>query len=494
VKDILEKEGIKPLDIQLRAKSYWSLYQKLLRKEMNFEKIYDLIALRIIVDSVEDCYKTLGILHKRWRPLPGEIKDFIALPKPNGYQSLHTVCFCLEGRITEFQIRTLQMHETAENGICAHWAYKEKIVQKDYRRHFRWVSQLREWQKEIQNSKDFFDGLKFDFFRNRIFVFTPKGEVIDLPERATPIDFAFAVHTEIGNQAVGAKINGKIASLSQPLKNGDKVEILRDKNKRPSRDWLEFVKTGLARSQIKKWLKERERPENLKRGLSILNRDFRQFQGISFSKISQEKKDELLKVFPYKNLENLIVAIGEGELSSKEIIKVVFKEILTASETQPQLHFPKGWKEKKASVYLGGANGILINLAKCCSPQPGDKVKAYITKTRGATLHKVGCENLKRIQSKWPQRIIEASWTQPKIKTYEVSLRIKARDRIGLFRDITSAISAVKINMIRAEAEAMSPGKSAVFDVKVEVAGWEDLDKLFGQLKEVKGVKEIKRI
>ena len=253
---ILKEEGITSINVHQRAKHYWSLYQKLLEHDMDFEKNYDLIALRIIVDDVETCYKTLGIIHKHWKPFLGRIKDYIALPKPNGYQSLHTTVFCIDGKITEFQIRTSKMHTEAEEGICAHWARKEEIAFKTQRRKFAWVQQLRNWQKEVSGTKEFLKGLKFDFFKNRIFVFTPKGDVIDLPEGASSVDFAYVVHSEIGDKCAGAKVNGKMVPLSQPLKNGDMVEIIVGKSKKPSQKWLEFTKTNLARSNIKKWLKK----------------------------------------------------------------------------------------------------------------------------------------------------------------------------------------------------------------------------------------------
>lgn len=254
-KKILEKEAISVIDIHSRAKHYWSLYQKLLRYEMNLDKIHDLIALRVIVDDVKTCYKVLGVIHRIWRPLPGCIKDYIALPKTNNYKAIHTTCFCLDGKITEFQIKTQEMHNEAEQGITAHWAYKEGINLKTQRKKFAWVQQLRDWQKEVSKSGEFLESLKIDFLKNRIFVFTPKGDVIDLPEGATPVDFAYAVHTDIGQHYSGAKINGKIGNLARLLQNGDVVEILVDKKRKPSRDWLEFAKTGFARSRIKRFLK-----------------------------------------------------------------------------------------------------------------------------------------------------------------------------------------------------------------------------------------------
>ncbi|MDP3991132.1 MAG: RelA/SpoT family protein [Candidatus Nealsonbacteria bacterium] len=353
---ILKKEGIKIIDIHFRPKHYWTLYQKLLKHEKNFDRIYDLVALRIIVKDIKNCYGVLGIIHKFWRPLPGRIKDYIAFPKPNGYQALHTTCFCLNGKIIEIQIKTQEMHDEAEYGITAHWAMKEGINLKSQRKNFAWVQQLKDWQKKITKPKDFLEGLKIDFFRNRIFIFTPKGDVIDLPEGACPIDFAYAVHSEIGNRCSAAKINGKITQLSRPLKNGDVVEIIIDKNKKPSKDWLKYVKTSLARSRIKNFLKQDSPAENLKNFL--------------------KKKVEQIRALPKFN-------------------------------RQPKL--PKKPKTKMA-ISLSGHTDIRSHLAKCCSPKEGDELKAYITQNHTIAIHKADCKDFLKLQKKWPQKTIEAKW------------------------------------------------------------------------------------
>lgn len=351
-KKILEKEEIDHVDIDSRAKHYWSLYQKLLKHDMNLDKIHDLVALRVIVDDIKTCYRILGIIHKNWRPLPGRIKDYIALPKPNNYKALHTTCFCLDGKITEFQIKTREMHEEDEYGVVAHWAYKEGINLKAQRKKFAWVRQLRDWQKEALKSGEFLEILKIDFFKNRIFVFTPKGDVIDLPEGATPIDFAYAVHTDIGQHCAGAKINGKIGTISQSLQNGDLVEILVDKNKRPSRDWLEFAKTSFARSKIKRLFKK-----------------------------------------------------GNG-VSPREIIGKLIKKGNIFSKPNPIAAKQK----EKQGIVLAGQTGVQLYLAKCCQPKIGEEIKGYITLARGASIHRTDCKNFINTQKKWPQKIIEASW------------------------------------------------------------------------------------
>ena len=357
---ILQKEKIKIIDIHYRPKHYWTLYQKLLAHDKNFDRVYDLVALRVIVNDVKTCYEVLGIVHKFWKPLPGRIKDYIAFPKPNGYRALHTTCFCLNGKITEVQIKTKEMHEEAEYGITSHWAMKEGIDLKSQGKKFSWVQQLRDWQSKILESKDFLEGLRIDFFKNRIFIFTPKGDVVDLPEGACSIDFAYAVHSDIGDRCRAAKVNGKMVQISQPLKNGDVVEILTDKKQKPSRDWLKFVKTGMARSRIKSFLKQSSTAASLK----------------SFIK-------ETVKIIHFPKLRR-----GKRE--------------------------PKTEKAPKTEmvVSLAGETGIQIHLAKCCLPKPEEKIKAYITKGRGATVHKADCRSMEEIQKKWPQKIIEASWVK----------------------------------------------------------------------------------
>jgi GTP pyrophosphokinase len=441
---MLEKEKIKPIDVHLRVKHYWSLYQKFLRYDKNLDKIYDLVALRVIVADIETCYKTLGVIHKFWKPLPGRIKDYIAFPKPNTYRALHTTCFCLEGKISEIQIKTPQMHREAEYGIAAHWAHKEGIDLKTQRKKFAWIIQLRDWQKEISDAKEFWKGLKIDFFKNRIFVFTPRGDVIDLPEDATPVDFAYAVHTDIGNRCCGAMVNGKMTALSQPLKNGDVVEIMIDKNKTPSRDWLEFVKTNLARSRIKSWIKK-ESP---------------------LEKSLESQKEELS---PNKT---------KGKKSKFWL--------------QPFRIFSSRKKIKQAEISLAGERGIQIVLAKCCLPQPGNKIKAFIAKEKGASVHKINCQNLAKLQKKWPQRIIEASWLGRENFLYRTGLTIKAEDRIGLFRDASSVFSELGINILSCRAE-LQKEKKAILNFQIELSSLEQLNTLSKQLKKIEGVLEVRR-
>ena len=295
----LAKEGITPQEIQMRAKHSYSLWRKLEKYHYNWSEINDLVAMRLIVDNIGDCYKTLGILHKLWRPLPGRIKDYIALPKPSGYQSLHTTVFALNGRRTEFQIRTRQMHENAEYGIAAHWRYKNKVglSQKQVKRKYAWVEQIREWQRDSSHGDDFIESLKLDLFGDRIFIFTPKGDVIDLPQGATPVDFAYTIHSNLGAACAAALVNGKMRPLGYELQNGDVVEILKSKNKTPSRQWLSFTKTSAARSHIKRWLREQNREENIAVGISLLNEQLQTLIGKTWNKLSVKEKEMILNEF-----------------------------------------------------------------------------------------------------------------------------------------------------------------------------------------------------
>jgi RelA/SpoT family (p)ppGpp synthetase len=348
LKKILKKERVATLDINYRAKSYWSSYQKLLKKNMDFDRVHDLVAMRVIVKDIESCYKTLGVIHKHYKPISEEIDDYIAKPKPNGYRALHTTVFLEEDRISEIQIKTEEMHKEAEYGICAHWSYKEKIDLKKEGKNYEW----------IKETPDFWKTFKIDFYSDKVFVLTPKGDVIILPKNSTPVDFAYAVHSDIGNHCESAKISGKIIPLSHILENGDVVEIVTNKKRGPSHDWLGFVKTNLAQSNIKKITEQKEPafkfsiPHFIKKTIA------------EYSERAKQKKEE-----------------------------------------QQQIK-----RESPRHIYLAGQKGMLVNIAKCCKPEPGDKVQAYLTKYRAAVLHRISCKNFQRLAEKFPNRVIDASW------------------------------------------------------------------------------------
>jgi GTP pyrophosphokinase len=330
IQNELQKEGIRPLEIQTRAKHYWSLYEKLKKNNMNWDAIYDLVAMRIIVRDIEDCYAALGVIHKLYKPLPGRIKDYIALPKPNGYQSLHTTVFCKGGNITEFQIRTRDMHEAAENGLAAHWLYttqkKPKGGSNAKSKMFDWVKQIRQWQQEIRDSAEFLDTLKIDVFSDRIFVFTPRGDVIDLPEGATPVDFAYAIHSSVGDTCSQAKVNGEMAPLERALKNGDMIEIIKNPNKTPSRDWMRFVKTNAARARIRAFLKSSRREEKIQEGERLLNCELEKFNQGRWDAIAQKQKAKVFQNLPYSDEPSILAAVGEGDISPYRVIKYAIDE------------------------------------------------------------------------------------------------------------------------------------------------------------------------
>lgn len=494
IKTILVQEGISPQDIHARAKHYWSLYQKLLRHDMNLEQIHDLVALRIIIDSTENCYRALGILHKHFKPLPGLIKDYIAFPKPNNYRSLHTTCFCVEGKITEIQIKTAEMHQEAEYGIAAHWAYKEGIVLRGIqRKKFSWVQQLIEWQKERKSSKEFLEGLKIDFFKHRIFVFSPKGDIIDLPEGATPIDFAYSIHSEIGNHCAAAKVNGKLVALNSHLASGDVVEILTDKKKKPSRDWLEFVKTTVAKTRIRDFLKKESREENLGRGLSLINQALKVLGKSDFAHLPNQKIQKLLKTLVVPDSESLLVAIGEGGISPREVVKILFQEEEIFTPNPSRIHLkPPAEAKNLHGIALAGTIGLSLRLAKCCMPKPPQNIFGYITQNKGASIHSENCENLLAIKQKWPSKIVEASWIAESLP-YIASIVCLVNDRVGLLRDLSSAISASGINILRCTTTSSKEQEQRI-KFQLELKRLEELTLLLQRLKHIEGVKEVKKI
>ncbi|MFY9457417.1 MAG: bifunctional (p)ppGpp synthetase/guanosine-3',5'-bis(diphosphate) 3'-pyrophosphohydrolase [Candidatus Spechtbacterales bacterium] len=492
----LKKEGIIPVEIQTRAKHYWSLYEKLKKYNMNWDAIYDLVAMRIIVKDIEQCYGALGVIHKLCRPLPGRIKDYIALPKPNGYQSLHTTAFCKGGNITEFQIRTRNMHDAAENGIAAHWLYTEtnkpKGGAKANRKEFAWVAQIRDWQQEIRDSADFLDTLKIDVFSNRIFVFTPRGDVIDLPEGATPIDFAYAIHSSLGDTCSSAKVNKEMVSLDCPLKNGDMVEIIKDPKKKPSRDWLLFVKTNTARARIRAHLKEARREEKIQEGKLLLDRELEKFNQGTWDSIPQKQKGKIFQNLPYRDEGSLISAVGEGDISPYRVIKYAIDEKkILAQRVIPALRITSKKNTRNHDIRLLGTSGIKTRIALCCSPIPGEGISGYITQRSCASIHKSQCANLRRLGTKNPNRVITASWQAQKGANF-VKIKIAAFDRVGLLQEISSSISNMGVNIISISAEGESDSDAWLI-ATVEVFDIDQLHILMRNLEKIKSVREVKR-
>jgi len=490
LQNLLKKEGINA-EIHGRAKHLYSLYKKLQRYDNDIKKIYDLQAVRIIVSNVEECYKILGLIHKKWKPLPGRIKDYIALPKPNGYRSLHTTVFALDGKIIEIQIKTKEMHEEAEWGLAAHWYYKEKQVGTKIKDKIRWIEQLNKWQKDLRNREEFIESLKFDFFKNRIFVFTPSGDVLDLPEGATPVDFAYYIHSEVGNSCVGAKVDGQIVPLDFQLKNGNMVEILTKKGgKGPKLDWLNFVKTSLAKDRIRSWFKKKNKQVNLEAGKKKLEEDLKKIGKDSLNKISKEKINEVVRKFNYKNLDSLLIAIGEGVLNSEKVIKKLFAEDHLIKKPESRIaRLPLVRKFlKKPSIQVAGEDGVNFKIAACCKPVIGEPIIGFITRGKGITVHKKNCPNIVKAPK---DQLINVSWGE-KPQIYQIPVLIKGIDRIGFFKDVSQVASSLGINILSVSSPAPK-NKEINMHLVLEINDISQITSFFRDVKNVKGVTEVKR-
>lgn len=494
LKKELAKENLKPRKVEVRAKHYYSLWKKLEKNNYNWSRVYDIIAIRIIVDTVEECYKTLGIIHKLWRPLPGRIKDYIALPKPNGYQSLHTTVFCIDGRITEIQIRTKEMHENAEYGIAAHWQYKNRdpISEEELDKAYRWVSQLKEWKQDSSPTEDFLDSLKIDVFGDRIFIFTPRGDVFDLPQGATPVDFAYAVHSDVGDKCAGASVNGKFVSLNHELHNGDVVEIVTAKNKTPSQAWLGFVKTRTAKNRIRHWFKEQNRDKNIESGEEVLNDELKSLTGDTWNHLEEKAKKKILERFSLDKEESLFLALGQGDISVNRVVQTLIEK-----EEEEK---PKEAKQDKTGkptggtpVAIAGVSGLAMHFAKCCSPVKPEEIAAYITVESGAAIHKVSCQNLRKVKKS--EKVLPAYWLEAE-KTAIVALEIAILNRVGMLQDISRIVAAMNINIhgiVSVPDEESENTGSIKMKAQFEIKDMQQLQALIEKLKTIDGVLEVKR-
>jgi len=439
---VLVAGGIKA-EISGRPKHLYSIYQKMKQKDKPFELVRDIRAVRLIVPDTPSCYAALGIIHTHWRPIPNEFDDYIAAPKDNFYQSLHTAVLYTDGKPLEVQIRTPEMNQNAEFGIASHWLYKEKGGQDDhYQQRINWLRKLIDWRQDVDDAQEFVDGVKSDVFEDRVYVFTPRGDIIDMPIGATPIDFAYAVHTEVGNRCRGAKINGKLVSLDYQLKTGDQVEILTAKRGGPSRDWLnphlDLVNTQRARAKIRQWFKKQDRELNLNQGKDILDKELHR---LGLEEINMEV---LARSLDLKNEEEMFIALGCGDLSIRKIINKINDVDKELEDPLFQVHAPLTEREDLDAVNVLGLKGMLTHFARCCNPAPGDAISGYITRGRGVTIHRQDCPNILTIKDK--ERIIKVDWGEAH-RTFAVNIQIKAYDRQGLMNDISSILSNEGINM-----------------------------------------------
>ncbi len=493
LKSTLKGHGI-DADIYGRPKHLYSIYNKMRRKEVEFDEIYDLTAVRVLVENVKECYEVLGIIHEIWKPMPGRFKDYIAMPKSNMYQSLHTTVIAPNGDPLEVQIRTYEMHKTAEYGIAAHWRYKEgKVGDEKFEEKLSWLRRLLEWQKDLQEPQEFMETLKIDLFEDEVFVFTPEGDVVSLPRGGTPVDFAYYIHTEVGHRCVGAKVNSKIVPLEYKLKNSDIVEILTSKKSNgPSRDWLKFVKTSKARSKIKHWFKKQRRGEIIEKGHRILDNHLEK-HNIELSEKEKEKElKEITKELGRKDVDDLLEELGYSNISPKQVVSK-FKDYEPEKDLEKK---QKSNQRKDSSVDKGisvkGMEEMLVRMAKCCNPVPGDDIVGYITRGRGVSVHRKDCKNLKNLAESEPERIIDVSWERGRTESYQVDLRIEAVNKSALLNDVTHIIKEEKINILSVMARTNDQNR-AVINLSLELSSTEHMYDIMKKIESISGVLNVSR-
>jgi GTP diphosphokinase / guanosine-3',5'-bis(diphosphate) 3'-diphosphatase len=486
----LTDAGLTEFEVTGRPKILWSIYKKMKKRGKPFEEIYDLLAMRVLVNTIPECYHVLGVIHHKWTPLQERIKDYIASPKSNGYQSLHTTVFGPAGQLYEVQIRTREMHRTAEYGIAAHWLYTERRGADEMDRHLAWFRQLIELQQDAHSPEEFLEFLKIDLYQDEIFVFTPRGDVKRLPKGATPIDFAFAVHTEVGQHCQGARINGRIAPLHRPLKNGDTVEILTSAQAKPSRDWLAHIQTARARHKIRQWTKQEEHAQSLSLGREMLAREV---QRRRLAPPDGERIAKAAATLSVGSGEQLQAALGSGDLPMGQVMRALYPE-LSAEELQPSKATGFGRVIQRLRLGRGikiqGVDGLMVRYAQCCQPVPGDSVVGYVTQGRGVSIHRGDCPNL-LVLSTEAERRVEIDWQESEGETFVVRLAVSGEDRRGLYADICEAISASNTSIRSAE---LSTREGAVFGaVLVEIENQSHLNKVIKAIRRVKGVTEVAR-
>ena len=492
VKRHLAEHGYKA-EVKGRPKHFYGIYLKMQKQGISFEDVYDLIALRIITDTKVNCYAILGLIHSLWTPVPGRFKDFIGVPKSNLYQSLHTTVIGPKGERVEFQIRTEEMHRLAEEGIAAHWRYKERspISQRE-EQQFAWIRQLLEWQRDLPDAREFMETVKGDLFPDVVYVFTPRGDVKELPQGSTPVDFAYSVHTDIGHQCVGAKVNGKIVPLRHVLQNGDKIEVTTQTGHTPSRDWLKFVKTSKARTRIKSWLKTEERRRSILLGRELLEKDLRRHD-LSPAKIF--KSDDIVKIageMSHNGLDDLLAAIGYGKVSAHMVANKLAPE---KTHGEPLSSKPAQKPAKSSgseTMKISGMENMLIHLSKCCNPVPGDKIIGFITRGRGVSIHTTDCPNVGELTFD-KERLVDVSWGDFKPAAHAVKIAVRTEDKPGILASVSSSISAVETNITHAEV-IVNEKKEALLSFTIDVKDVEHLNKVINNIEAINGVLEVRRV
>ncbi|HEU5299194.1 MAG TPA: bifunctional (p)ppGpp synthetase/guanosine-3',5'-bis(diphosphate) 3'-pyrophosphohydrolase [bacterium] len=492
----LNRAGIKVARdrITSRPKHIYSIWQKMQRPKYAGQpvaRIYDRLGVRVILEDVKDCYAALGVVHALWRPIPGEFDDYVANPKTSGYQSLHTAVV-YEGEPLEIQIRTAQMHREAEHGIAAHWKYKEgKAAEREVEQKLSWLRQLLDWHSELQDARDFVQSVKLDLFQNEVFVFTPKGDVIDLPAGATPLDFAYRIHTDVGHRTVGAKVNGRLVPLSHSLHTGDIVEIVTSKTAGgPSRDWLAFVVTSNARAKIKQWFKKERREENVARGKELLDKELRRGGGMTLAK--PERLGEIAPKFNLESGDDLLAAIGNGDVSLLQVVQALRGETQPEEPPAPVLPAVPPPKGGPHGVRVRGADNVLMKFSRCCTPLPGDRIVGYVTRGRGVTIHRFDCPNARYFRQH-PERLIEVEWEPFGDGSYQVEIEVEAFDRVGLLKDILAAIADSKTNVVSVNARVRKD-KVGVVTLVLDIRNVAQLHNVMQKVGKVPEVYSVERV
>ena len=501
----LKKQRIEA-EVTGRAKHLYSIYRKMKRDNKTLDQIYDLFALRILVNSVKDCYAALGVVHEMYSPMPGRFKDYIAVPKPNMYQSIHTTLLGEKGTPFEVQIRTWEMHRIAEYGIAAHWAYKEanygkkgKQVVTVTKDKLAWLRETLEWQQDMKDPQEFLNTLKTELFEDEVYVFTPKGKILVLPRDATPIDFAYSIHEEIGNHMVGCKINSKMMPIITKLQSGDIVEIMTsDSQKGPSRDWLKFIKTTKAKSKIQSWFKKEQRSENIEKGKDLIDKEIKRI-GISHDELfKQDYINAALDRYKFKNLEDMYASVGFGAISQVKIISRMLEEYRKShkeenieQKIEELTSKRKTVKPSSTGVVVKGIDNCLVKLSKCCNPVPGDNIIGYITKGRGVSVHRTDCVNVKDLL-KEEDRIIDVYWYTEDSASYNVDITVFANDRSGLLADVIQVLSNLKTKLMGLNSKATKE-HIATIEITIEVENVEELNKVLKELRKVDSVYEVTR-
>lgn len=501
MRDELLLAGIK-CDVYGRAKHIYSIWRKMSRKNLDFSQIYDIRAVRILVPEIKDCYATLGIIHSLWRHIPHEFDDYIANPKENGYRSLHTAVIGPEGKILEVQIRTHQMHEDAELGVCAHWLYKgTDLNAKDqgYEQKIAWLRQVLEWHEELGDLPELIGELRTDISPDRIYIFTPDGHVVDLPPKATPIDFAYRVHTEVGNKCRGAKVNGRIVPLTYLLQTGEQVEILTNPNAHPSRDWLYpeagYIHSSRARAKVAHWFKLQAKDQNIDEGRQLVLRELDRLD------LADQPLHDIAEKMNMKSVDDMFAAVGAGDLRTGQIVHAVLQQADNNSQRMDQQELPLLRKpessDKQASaddIFIEGVGNLMTNLANCCQPVPGDDIRGYVTLGRGVNVHRSDCENLMHLEITEPQRVLQVTWGSRPTQNYPVDMTIQAYDRTGLLRDVSSLLANEKVNVLAVNTRTNTGENTAAMQLTVEVESLEGLSRLMNKIVQLPNVISARRV